>query len=60
MDDRTIKFYDQYAEEFFKATVNADVSGLYERFLQYIPEEGHILDLGCGSGRDSKNFIDRG
>ena len=38
MDDRTIKFYDQYAEEFFKATVNADVSGLYERFLQYIPE----------------------
>lgn len=60
MGDETIKFYDRYGEEFFEATVGADASGLYERFLQYVPKGGHILDLGCGSGRDSKNFLDMG
>jgi len=28
----------------------------YKNFLKYIKEGGHILDLGCGSGRDSFHF----
>ncbi|MGX8686838.1 MAG: SAM-dependent methyltransferase, partial [bacterium] len=27
-----------------------------EAFLSYIPDGGSILDLGCGSGRDSRAF----
>jgi SAM-dependent methyltransferase len=26
----------------------------------YLPDNAHILDLGCGSGRDSKTFIQKG
>ena len=29
-------------------------------FLSYIKENSYILDLGCGTGRDSKYFLDRG
>jgi SAM-dependent methyltransferase len=31
-----------------------------DRFLEFIPEGGSILDLGCGSGRDSEYFISMG
>lgn len=31
-----------------------------DRFLEFVPEGGSILDLGCGSGRDSSSFIDLG
>ncbi|QEP42408.1 methyltransferase domain-containing protein [Ectothiorhodospiraceae bacterium BW-2] len=33
---------------------------LYDRFLPYLPATGHILDVGCGSGRDSRAFMQRG
>ena len=36
------------------------MSELRERFLAAIPAGGSILDAGCGSGRDSKAFLDRG
>lgn len=29
-------------------------------FLSYVPQKGHILDAGCGSGRDSKYFLEQG
>jgi ubiquinone/menaquinone biosynthesis C-methylase UbiE len=29
---------------------------LYTRFLARIPAGGHILDAGCGSGRDALAF----
>ena len=36
------------------------MSHLYKDFLKHIPKGGHILDLGCGSGRDSLEFIKQG
>lgn len=33
---------------------------LYGRFLPLLPLHGRILDAGCGSGRDSFAFIQRG
>ena len=29
---------------------------LYQLFLPLVKKNGHILDAGCGSGRDSKVF----
>lgn len=49
-------FYDKNAKEFFNGTVNVDMSPNYKDFLDKIPEKGHILDAGCGSGRDTKMF----
>ena len=33
---------------------------LSSRFLNYLKPDSYILDLGCGSGRDSKFFISKG
>ena len=56
----TIDYYNNKTEEFFESTVMAEVGLLYDRFLKYIPDGGRILDLGCGSGRDTKKFLNRG
>jgi len=36
------------------------MSVLYAKFLRYIPKDSYILDLGCGSGRDSYYFMNQG
>jgi len=56
----TIDFYNENAQSFFDNTVNADLSEIYDKFLGNLPDGGSILDAGCGSGRDSKAFIDKG
>ncbi|GAB2680701.1 NUDIX domain-containing protein [Aliiglaciecola aliphaticivorans] len=50
------KKYDAYAQE----TINIEIGELYSTFLNYLPKKAHILDLGCGSGRDSRYFLDNG
>ncbi len=57
---QTIDFYNANAEQYVAETSNLDVSDHRNRFLNFIPDGGQILDLGCGSGRDSRFFIDRG
>ncbi len=49
-------YYDENSEEFFDTTYQVKMDALYAPFLQYLPKQGHILDLGCGSGRDSLAF----
>ena len=57
---QTIDFYNANAEQYVAETSSLDVSDHRNRFLNFIPDGGQILDLGCGSGRDSRFFIDRG
>jgi len=56
----TIAFYNTHAEQYVAETADLDVSNIRNLFLELLPEGGHILDLGCGSGRDSRYFIDQG
>lgn len=57
----SVKFYNDNAEDFFNNTVNADMSATYNIFEDNLSEKnGEILDLGCGSGRDSKHFLNSG
>ena len=56
----TFSYYENNASEYCNETINFDVRDLYENFLDAIPKKGHILDLGCGSGRDSKAFLKLG
>lgn len=60
MTNSTIDYYQVNADTFFESTVGVDMSPLYARFLAGIAPGGHILDAGCGSGRDAKAFIDAG
>lgn len=56
----SIEFYQNNADDFFTGTVNVDMSNIYQRFIKNIQPNALILDAGCGSGRDSKAFIDIG
>lgn len=58
--NKTIEYYNNHAEEFCAATKDADMSYCYEKFKQYVKPSGKILDVGCGSGRDSKRFMEDG
>ena len=60
MINRTLDFYNNNSKSYIESTLSVDMSHLYKDFLKHIPKGGHILDLGCGSGRDSVEFIKRG
>jgi SAM-dependent methyltransferase len=54
------EFYNINAKDFYERTVSLDIKNLYEPFLERIEKGAHILDAGCGSGRDTKYFLDQG
>ena len=58
--DTTIQYYEEHAEKFTTNTINADMESIRSRFLTYLPAGCRILDFGCGTGRDSKAFLDLG
>lgn len=58
--DSSIAYYDQNAKAFLEGTANLDMQALYGPFLSHVPRGGHILDAGCGSGRDARAFLDQG
>ena len=58
--DKTIEYYNRNVEAFVSETVDVDFSQVQDLFLQMLPEKSRILDFGCGSGRDTKYFSDRG
>lgn len=56
----SIEYYEQNAVEYFEHTVDIDMQEMWDEFTKLLPEGGSILDLGCGSGRDSAHFISCG
>ena len=60
MKNNTLDFYNNNSKSYIESTLLVDMSHLYKDFLKYIPKGSHILDLGCGSGRDSLEFIKKG
>jgi SAM-dependent methyltransferase len=58
--EMTIPYYDENSGKFFSRTKDIDVTELYTEFLEGLPANATILDAGCGSGRDSKYFIEQG
>ncbi|GHA28069.1 class I SAM-dependent methyltransferase [Oceanisphaera arctica] len=53
----SLDYYQQQADGFFRNTITVDMTPLYDRFLPRVPAGGHIVDAGCGSGRDSLHFF---
>lgn len=56
----TLNYYEQNADQFIRSTRDADFSETQNRFLDCLKPGGKILDLGCGSGRDIKYFLQKG
>jgi len=55
-----IDYYEKHAAQFCEDTLGVDMTPLYQRFLPLLPQRGHILDAGCGSGRDARAFAAQG
>ena len=59
-NDPTLAYYNSHAEDFIRCTKEVEFTPIQETFLSYLKPNATILDLGCGSGRDSKAFIEKG
>mgnify|MGYP000842150560 FL=1 len=58
--DNTLKYYNQNANQFVQETFAVDFKQTQDRFLINLPAGAYILDFGCGSGRDTKYFLEKG
>jgi SAM-dependent methyltransferase len=56
----TIDYYENNAWAFVESTIAVDMRPLYRHFLPLLPWPADILDVGCGSGRDSRYFARQG
>ena len=56
----TIDYYNENAKMFIDGTVSVDFKHVQDTFLELLPEHATILDFGCGSGRDTKYFLEHG
>ncbi|RKM60661.1 class I SAM-dependent methyltransferase [Butyrivibrio sp. CB08] len=60
MFDNNVEYYNENADSFFAGSVDANMSYAREKFTSHLPSGAKILDAGCGSGRDSKAFLNAG
>ena len=56
----TLNYYNENALEYCEQTKNGNMKEAYNHFLVLLPDNAYILDFGCGSGRDSKYFKEKG
>ena len=56
----TIAWYDQNAEAYAKTGMAFVSMRDLENFSNLLPKQGHILDAGCGAGRDTFLLSQRG
>lgn len=52
----TLDYYNKNAKVFVAGTISANMEVHYSCFTKYLKSGSKILDLGCGSGRDSFAF----
>ncbi|SCJ99810.1 tellurite resistance protein TehB [uncultured Clostridium sp.] len=60
MKNTTLDFYNSNYNDYYNNTVSVDLSKIYLEFTKILPKAASILDLGCGSGRDSLYFKNEG
>ena len=59
MKNKTLDYYNKNADNFVANTISVDFKSIQDRFLDKLQGK-RILDFGCGSGRDTKYFLEKG
>ncbi|HAX72362.1 MAG TPA: SAM-dependent methyltransferase [Firmicutes bacterium] len=57
---KTLAYYNENAIVYSQNTLDIAFDTKRDMLLKYLKPQAHILDLGCGSGRDSKAFLEKG
>lgn len=57
---KTLDYYNKNADQFAGSTVSVDFKETQNRFLVKLSNGAYILDFGCGSGRDTRYFLEHG
>lgn len=60
MTTHTINYYNSNATDFVSGTISVDFEATQKKFTDRLPQGVWILDFGCGSGRDTKYFLEHG
>lgn len=58
--ESTLSYYNENAERCFQDAFTISERTNQDRFCALVRQGGHILDLGCGSGRDTAYFRSKG
>lgn len=59
-DAITLNYYNSNAAVFSETTKNVDFSEVQQIFTKHLSPDASILDFGCGSGRDTRYFLNHG
>lgn len=56
----TIKWYDDNAEQYEKNSKQVSFESVVDDFLEKLPVSPAVLDAGCGTGRETRLFHEKG
>lgn len=58
--NETLSYYNTNTSSFVESTLSVKMTDAWKRFTSKLAPSSLILDFGCGSGRDTKYFLEHG
>ncbi len=58
--NKTLSYYNTNSKSFVESTQTVQMTEAWDRFTSKLAPVSLILDFGCGSGRDTKYFLEHG
>ena len=58
--NKTLSYYNTNSASFIESTQSVQITEAWSRFTAKLEQSSIILDFGCGSGRDTKYFLEHG
>ena len=59
MKNKTLDYYNHHVQSFISTTVSVNFKPVQDKFIHAL-NGPKVLDFGCGSGRDTKYFLESG